>query len=191
MAKLQPELNEFFSETDRLLHLMSSTAEIDGVHRKVIAEIVHLRLSILLENNLKRIFSKICCGALYLDGSVPNLIVSHRSMVQAEAAMKTLNRARNHRPKWNDSPNIRQSLEHLIHPNDHCITSVRNFGSHLTDMRFIRNHIAHRNDGTRDNYKKLIRRYYGASVPGISCGTLLLSPRVSVPPLIEIGRAHV
>jgi hypothetical protein len=70
---------------------------------------------------------------------------------------------------------------------DHCISVMLNYGSFLTDMRYIRNHIAHRNDSTRDNFRTLVRRYYGATPPGITSGVLLLSPRVSRPrPLIEI-----
>ena len=47
--------------------------------------------------------------------------------------------------------------------------------------------IAHRNDNSRANFVKLIRRYYGASVSGVTCGNLLVSPRVSAtPPLLEV-----
>jgi len=62
-----------------------------------------------------------------------------------------------------------------------------NYGSFLTDMRYIRNHIAYRNCGTRANFRTLVRRYYGATPPGITSGMLLLSPRVSSPrPLVEM-----
>lgn len=82
---------------------------------------------------------------------------------------------------WNDGPSIRTGFEHIVDAGDHCIAVVRNFGSHFTEMRYIRNHIAH-----RANFRKLVRTYYGAAVPGITSGLLLLSPTVSTPPLIEV-----
>jgi hypothetical protein len=100
--------------------------------------------------------------------------------------MRTLNRQKAISLSWNDGPSIRASVVHIINPEEHCITVVRNFGSHFTDMRYVRNHVAHRNDGSRWNFRKLVRRYYGADVPGITTGTLLLSPRVSSPPLVEV-----
>jgi len=61
MARLHPELRSFTEETDRLLALMASITAMAPLHRKVIAEIVHLRLAILLENHMKIIMAKLCC----------------------------------------------------------------------------------------------------------------------------------
>jgi hypothetical protein len=186
MARLDPEYRTFYEETDRLLGLLGSMTTLGSMHRKVVAEIAHLRLAILLENHMKVIFSKLCCGTPYIDGSPPNLLAKQTSAAAAVNAMRTLNRRRPISLSWNDGPSIRNSVVHILDPAEHCITVVRNFGSHFTDMRYVRNHIAHRNDGSRSNFRKLVRKYYGANVPGITSGTLLLSPRVSTPPLIEI-----
>lgn len=186
MARLDLDYRTFYEETDRLLALLGSISTLGAMHRKVIAEIVHLRLTILLENHMKIIFSKLCCGTPYIDGSVPNLLARQTSAAAAINAMRTLNRAKPISLSWNDGPSIRDSVVHILDPAEHCIAVVRNFGSHFTDMRYVRNHIAHRNAGSRSNFRKLVRRYYGANVPGITSGILLLSPRVSTPPLIEV-----
>ena len=55
-----------------------------------------------------------------------------------------------------------------LDPAEHCITVDRNFGTLFTDIRYLRNHIAHRNDGSRSNFRKLVRRYYGANVPDLN-----------------------
>lgn len=157
-----------------------------AVHRKVIAEIVHLRLTILLENHMKIIFTKLGCGTPYVDGSVPKLLSRQTSAAAAINAMRTLNRPKPITLSWNDGPSIRNGVAHILDSNEHCIAVVRNFGSHFSDLRYVRNHIAHRNDGSRSNFRKLVQRYYGANVPGVTCGTLLLSTRVSTPPLIEV-----
>jgi hypothetical protein len=186
MARLDPELRSFTGETDRLLALLGSIAGMAAVHRKVIAEIAHLRLAILVENPMKTIFAKLCCGTAYIDGSVPVLMARQRSAAAAVAAMKTLNRSKPINLSWNDGPRIRTGAEHIVDPTDHSIAVLRNFGAHFTEMRYIRNHIAHRNEGSRTNFRKLVRTYYGASVPGVTCGLLLLSATVSTPPLIEV-----
>ena len=186
MAQLGPEYRTFHEETDRLLALLASITTLGAAHRKVIAEIVHLRLSILVENHMKIIFSKLSCGAPYIDGSVPNLLARQTSAAAAINAMRTLNRLKPISLSWNDGKSIRDSVVHILDPAEHCITVLRNFGSHFTDLRYVRNHIAHRNDGSRSNFRKLVRRYYGANVPGITSEILLLSPRVSTPPLIEV-----
>jgi hypothetical protein len=186
MARLDPELRTFTEETDRLLALLSSITAMAFLHRKVIAEIVHLRLAILLENHMQIIFAKLCCGTTYVDGSAPALLVQQRSAAAAVTAMKNLNRVKPINVSWNDGPSIREGVEHIVDPAEHCITVVRNFGSHFTEIRYIRNHIAHRNEGSRTNFRKLVKNYYGANVPGITSGLLLLSSRVSKPPLIEV-----
>jgi len=186
MVRLHPERANFFNETDRLLVLIGSTFDIEPVHRKLIAEIVLLRLSILLEIQIQRIFAKICCCASYLDGSSPIVVNPLRSMTSALHAMATLNRPRPRYPIWNDGAEIRKNVEHLINVTDHCIGIMRTYAPHLTEIRYVRNHIAHRNDGTRKNYRSILRKYYGAFLPGITCGPLLLSNRVSKPPLLEV-----
>jgi len=135
---------------------------------------------------MKIIFAKLCCGTAYLDGSAPTLLVEQKSTAAAVVAMKSLNRTRPINLSWNDGPSIRTSVEHIVDPTEHCIAVIRNFGAHFTEMRYIRNHIAHKNEGTRANFRKLVKRYYGANVPGITSGLLLLSSRVSTPPLIEV-----
>ncbi len=87
---------------------------------------------------------------------------------------------------WNDGAEIRDNIQFVIDPTDACHQELKNYASYLTEIRWIRNHIAHRNDNSRVNFIKLIRRYYGAKVPGVTCGNLLLSPRVSpTRPLLE------
>jgi hypothetical protein len=186
MARLQPEEFSFRKETDRLLSLLDSIAALSPSHKKIIAEIVLLRLAILIENHLKLIFCKIACSAVYLDGTHPRLIAAQRSIQSALSAMMTLNRPKQRYAIWNDGAEIRENVKHVIDPIDSSITVMRNHASYLTDIRYIRNHIAHRNDGSRRNFQTIVRRYYGAHAPAVTCGTLLLSTRASVPSLIEV-----
>ena len=93
-ATLRGCLTLIYEETDRLIALLGSMTALGTEHRKVIAEIAHLRLGILLENHMKIIFSKLCCGTPYIDGSLPNLLAKQPSAAAAITAMSTLNRRR-------------------------------------------------------------------------------------------------
>lgn len=187
MATLNRELVSFQAETDILLRLIQSITTLSPIHRKVIAEIVLLRLGILVENHLKDIFCKIACGVLYLNGVAPHLLARQGSMQAAVSAMRGLNRnGRSRDLSWNDGSRIRENIEHVIDGRDPCFRHLINHAAFMTELRYIRNHIAHKNEGTRRNYATIVRKYYGASVRGVSCGTLLLSNRVRVPALIEV-----
>jgi len=180
MPSLINDYADFRSETARLTSLLASTTALAPKHRKYIAEVALLRLAILIENSMKAVFCKLCCGATFIDGTAPILIVQQRNIPTAIDTMKTLNRQvrRNGLP-WNDGKEIRENIKFVIDPGDHCHQELKNHAAFMTEVRWIRNHIAHRNDGTRKNFVKLIRHYYGARVPGVTCGNLLVSPRVS------------
>jgi hypothetical protein len=159
---------------------LASTADLSPRHRKYIAEIALLRLAILIENTMKTVFCKIACGANYIDGAAPILLAKQRNIPAAVDAMHNHGRTGYRRSlPWNDGAEIRENIKFLIDPTDQCHADLIQHASFLTDLRYIRNHIAHRNDNSRANFVKLVLRYYGARVPGVTCGNLLVSPRVS------------
>lgn len=187
MTRLKEDLASFLSETDRLLKLLSSAGSLDPTHQKVVAEVVLLRLLILIENTTKVIFCRIICGATYLDGSMPLLrVATSKNAPAAVHAMQSIGRDKAWRLSWNDAAQVRDNIKFVIDARDPCFATMITYASTITEIRFIRNHIAHRNDGTRKNYRKVIVRYYGARVRGVTCGTLLISPRVSTPTLLEV-----
>lgn len=187
MPSLIDDYTAFRAETKRLSAILESTSALAPAHRKFIAEIALLRLVILIENSLKSVFCKLSCGATYLDSSAPIILNQQRNIPAAVSAMHSHGRnKRRHSLPWNDGKEIRENIRFLIDPSDRCHADLITHASFLTDIRYIRNHVAHRNDNSRVNFAKLIRRYYGARVPGVTCGNLLVSPRVSATrPLLE------
>jgi hypothetical protein len=187
MPTLSGDYNSFRNESTRLANLLASTVTLAPAHRKLVAEIALLRLAILIENSMKQVFCKLICGALYIDGTVPALLLPQRNIPAALSAMQTFSRKKKrYRLPWNDGAEIRDNVTHLIGRTDPCYLRLVTYAAFLTEIRYIRNHIAHRNENSRANFVKLIRKYYGASVPGVTCGNLLVSPRVSPRrPLIE------
>lgn len=181
MPSLQRDYADFKAETARLTKLLISTADLAPAHRKYIAEIALLRLAILIENSMKGVFCKLLRGAKFIDGTSPILLVpAQRNTPVAVQAMKTHGRLK---PRsalpWNDGAEIRKNICLLIDRKDMCHSELIKHGSLMTEIRWIRNHIAHRNINSRNNFAKLIKKYYGASISGVTCGNLLVSPRVS------------
>jgi len=187
MPSLVGDYADFRAETARLNNLLASTVTLAPAHRKHIAEIALLRLAILIENSMKSVFCKLLCGADFIDGTSPLLIApAQRNAPLAVKAMKDHGRQKSkYSLSWNDGAEIRDNISMLIDRNDNCHAELIKHAGFMSEIRWIRNHIAHRNLGTRKNFVKLIRRYYGAKISGVTCGNLLLSPRVSSPrPLI-------
>ncbi len=196
MPSIHGDYADFRAETARLNTLLESTANLAPAHRKYIAEIALLRLAILIENSMKTVFCKLLCGADFIDGTSPILLgPAQRNSTVAVHAMKTHGRPKSkYSLSWNDAAEIRDNIGRLIDSTDGCHAELIKHAGFMTEIRWIRNHIAHRNTGTRANFVKLIRRYYGARVPGVTCGNLLVSPRVSAQrPLIatHIIKANV
>lgn len=180
MPSLADDHTAFAKETARLTDILASTASLTPAHRKFIAEIALLRLAILVENSMRSVFCKLVCGATYIDGSAPILLAQQRNIPAAIAAMQNFNRPKlRYSLPWNDGAEIRDNIRFLIDPADQCHQQLKNYATFLTEVRYLRNHIAHRNQNSRRNFVKLIRKYYGARVPGVTCGNLLVSPRVS------------
>ena len=142
--------SSFRNESARLAEWLASTATLAPAHRKLLAEIALLRLSILIENSMKQVFCKLICGALYMDGSEPVRLAPQRNAPAALSAMQSLNRrkARCTLP-WNDGAEIRKNITHLIGSFDPCYRQLTTYAPFMTEIRYIRNHIAHRNEKSR------------------------------------------
>lgn len=174
------------AESLRLRQLVPSLASLQPGHRKLVAEIVLVRLFLLLENAIASTSAKILCGAGYLDATRPARVVTPRSMVAAVTAMKVHGRTK---PKgflkWTDGKEIRDNMRHTLSSADPFFACVSKHGALLTEMRYVRNHIAHSNSSTRLNFRKVVRTYYGALRQGVTPGVLLLTPALGPPCVLE------
>jgi hypothetical protein len=185
MPSLLPDLRLVIKETDRLIALSDSWDNVIPIHRKFLAEIVIVRLAILIENFSKSLFCKLSCGAVYLDGTAPIVLAGQRSTSAAITAMQTLGRTKPRNLKWNDGKEIRRNIENILDKSDPAARSISNYSSFFTEVKYIRNHVVHRSDSTRRNFKSVLIKYYGAAVPSITCGALLLTSRVGPPCLLR------
>ena len=77
---------------------------------------------------------------------------------------------------WTTSKQIRGTLIWTLDPADPFFETVKIHAANLTEMRFVRNHIAHGSEGTRVNFRNVIRGHYGGLKRGLTPGVFLLSP---------------
>jgi hypothetical protein len=186
MVRLQTDYDLFSRQSNRLLSLVRSLHLLPAEHQKLVAEIAMMRLFVLFEIAVESICCKLCCGANYLDGSAPSVVVQQRTVATALHSIENFRRSRARRARWNDGGEIRENLSELIDQNDHCVNVFQNYASLITEMRYVRNRIAHGSASARGNFRKIVLKYYGAKCRGITVGTMLLSARVSRPGLIEV-----
>lgn len=180
------EWRDFQAKTFHLQDLLVTIQEIPPGKQKLMAEIIMIRLFLLLENTFSSIAPKLLCGANYLDGTVPVRNVAPRSIAAARKEMEVFQRKRPMRYlKWTRSKYIRGNLKHTLISTDPFFSSIDKHSSILSDMCFVRNEIAHGNRGTRINFLKVVRKHYGGAWRGATPGLLLLRDSSTVRCLLE------
>lgn len=180
MHRLNVDLQNFNREVDKLSDLEKNINYLPAKYQKLVAEIVLLRLFYLVENAFFSIACKVVCGAQYLDGSSPNVMISCRTVRSAEIQMKNHGRSRpRHTLKWSKASEIKENLKYVLDRHDHFVRTVDFHGTFIDEIRRVRNRIAHNNPTARNNYQVVVRRYYGAQLNGLTPGTLLISSRHS------------
>ena len=190
-ANLASDLSNFQNETRRLEDLIGSIERLSAAHRKIVAEIILIRLFLLAENTVESICLKLVCGAEYLDGSVPRRLVGAGSKAAAGTLIRQFGRTKARtKVSWGSSRDIRENLKHTMDPGDQVFGAIANYGGLLTEMRYVRNHVAHNNASTRGNFRKVVRNYYGGLRQGVSPGVLLLTRTWGMPVVLEKYLRH-
>ena len=185
-SSLSIDWRDFQTHSDRLQDLVNSLTPLSPLHRKVVAEIVMVRTFLLIENTIASVCAKLLCGADYLDGYVPRRLVSAASIPGARNLIRTHGRGK---PKpnvsWTIPREIRDNLVYTLQPNDPLFLAISSHANTLTAMRYIRNHVVHKNRKSRDNFRKIVRMHYGGIKQGVTPGLLLLKDGFGGAPLID------
>ncbi len=190
MSTLLPQADQIHRTTATALTLVSGLQSVDDLPRLYVAEMIAVRLYSLFEAIIEDSACRLICGAKYCDGSSPLLQRPNptRSFERARDAMRTFGRPASEKEKlrlrWGGAGEIKKNLEYLFPTNEHFIDTVIRHGQFISNLRKVRNHIAHGNTGTRRRFDEVVRKYYGANVNAITPGKMLLSSRFS-PLLLE------
>lgn len=178
MPRLDVDFRSFDKETQKLNNLTNNINSLSPLHQKLVAEIMLLRLLSLLENTIESIFVKIACGANYLDGSVPILLGRANSYQSGLSLFRNYNRTS---PriylKWTIVKEIKRNVKYVIDHSDTIYSILDQYNINIDEIRRIRNRIAHNNKNSRNKYKYVVMRHYGAYLNFITPGTLLLTKR--------------
>ena len=183
MSTLLPQADQIHRTTTTALTLASRLQSVDGLPRLYVAEMIAVRLYSLFEAIIEDSACRLICGAKYCDGSSPLLWRPRptRGFERARNAMRTFRRPNpdKFQLRWGKAGEIRKNLEHLFPTREHFIETIVGHGQFISDLRKVRNHIAHGNAGTRRRFDEVVRKYYGANVNAVTPGKMLLSSRFS------------
>ena len=176
----------FQQQSDALRDLTVSMHSLEPHHRKLVAEMIMVRLFLLGENSISSVCEKLLSGAEYLDGTSPKVLTRATSRSNAVTLMKSRGRGNPKRHlSWVQSREIRDNLRYTLQPSDPAFGVFIRNGARLTEMRYVRNHIVHKSSSTRDHFRNVVRNYYGGLKRGITPGVLLLTHALGAPPLVE------
>lgn len=176
----------FQHETTQLQGLSSSLEPLALRHRKLVAEMIMVRLFLLGENTIRSVCEKLLCGAIYLDGSCPNITVSASSKSNAETLIRVYHRTRpKHQLSWTQSREIRDNMRHTLGQGDPLFSVFLRNAAILTEMRYVRNHIVHNSSSSLRDFRTVVRAHYGGLKRGVTPGILLLTDALGAPPLVK------
>jgi hypothetical protein len=175
---------QFLKQCDRHSDIVDGLQSVgDPRLRRLLAELVMMRLFDDFQEVLKGVAVRLACGAAYIDGSSPTLMVQPaRSTREALVNFQTLGRGGKQKyDQWSKFSYVNETVKFVFHANDPFLSTCRVNSQVLSEMQVVRNRIAH---SAVKTYPDVVRRYYGASFNHVTPGILLLSSRNS-PPLLE------
>ena len=162
---------------DRLKDYRDNCRLIESRYQYFISEMIMLRLFSVFEDTVAEIAYKIGAGAQYINGTTPNLLYRDNNMAGSRTEMLRRGRAKPvQNLKWTKAKYIRESVKHVIDINEKYVQYATIHGNEIDEMRKVRNFLAHRNTGTRREFREVIRLLYGANL-NISSGAFLVSDR--------------
>ena len=169
------------------LSVVAQLPTLTSFPRQYLAEMVGVRLFAMFEAVLEDSACRMVCGAKYCDGTAPTLRRPNptRGFERARHEMLHFGRTKSLQLlRWSRAREIGENLALLFPGSEHFVSTVNAHGQFISDLRKVRNHIAHNNRGTRRRFQEVVRNYYGASVHSMTPGRMLLSTRFS-PILVE------
>ena len=159
-----------------LQHYKTQSEQLEARYQHFISEMIMLRLSQHLKV-VADIAFKLAAGAEYISGRKPMIAVQASRMAASKRAIFTHGRQRPVQYlKWTKAKYIRESVQHVISPNETFVTSAQTYGSIIEEMRKVRNVLAHKTTSAKTDFRALVRQLYGANV-NISAGAFLTTTR--------------
>ena len=153
------------ADIDRLETFRTNSHSLEPVHQYLIAELIVLRLFSIIESAIEEIACKLVAGSPHLNGLPPARLFPARSRDGARLAMLTHGRTKTKSNlRWTSVGDIRDSTSQVLKSTDPFIINAQAHGNILSEMRKVRNFLAHRKGPkARQGYKEVVRVVYGAN----------------------------
>lgn len=154
---------DFTVQADRLRKLAAYVPAFAADYQVLLGEMIALQSFYLFETAIESIAAKIVCGARYGDGTIPIVTNTAPTIEDALTSMRTLNRSRTKGIlKWNRAAEIIENVRHVLDTSDTFCVACRNHSNRINEVRIVRNHIAHANQGTRQEFERVVQARLGA-----------------------------
>lgn len=179
-------LKEFNRRNATYVQIAGALGQLTPNFQRLVAEMLLVRLFDDLQESLAGVAYRLACGALYLNGNAPTLLVpAARSATAARALYESQGRqGRQRYCKWSRSSYINETTRYVLDPTETFNGACAQHSLVLSEMQAVRNRIAHKNAASKSRFDPIVRRYYGGNPRGITPGALLLSSR-KVPNLLS------
>lgn len=149
-------------------------------------ELIMLRLYSILEKTFQDISTRVACGCSYRNGASPSPIYHCRSIDDALNKFCSYNRRRSLLyAKFSNPTDVTKTTKYVIPATEPFINYINVHTAKIDEMRYVRNHIAHRKSSTYLQYKNVIISRYGAYFKITPAALLLSTKRRSTPILQE------
>lgn len=133
--KLETDYLSYYQETDKYLTILNNITTLQPKYSKMLSEVLMLRLFDLFIDTIISITTKILCGALYYDGSVPNILVKSKSKSSAITNMQSHNRRKSIRLQWTKVDYIKINIQYTTSNNEHFFNILYTYSSIIEEMR--------------------------------------------------------
>jgi hypothetical protein len=166
-------------ETDRLVlaaeqwanfRFPSTVARFTSRHKELIIRFAFLQGFLAWEEFLDESFTLYLLGEKAPRGRRPLREYSPR---RRKDAIRLITGADRKYADWTRTDNLRKRSKTFFRRHDPFDTPLRANNTYLQDMAIIRNAIAHRSQYSREEFQKLVRRFFRTYPPGLTIGQFL------------------
>ena len=148
----------------RLEKFRTESQSLAPAHQHLIAELIMLRLFSIIETAIEDLACKLVAGSPYVNGTHPTRLFTANSVDGAKSAMLTHGRTKKKNYlRWTSVKDIRDSTSEVLNSTDPFIVYAQVHGNILSEMRKVRNFLAHKSARARQDYRDVVRVVYGAN----------------------------
>ena len=162
--RVEVTVRETTTDIERLENFRADSQSLAPIYQYLVAELIMLRLFAIIEGAIEDIACKLVAGAPYVNGNCPARLVAVKSKDSARLAMLTHRRPKTRTYlRWTSAKDIRDSTSKVLKSTDPFITYAQAHANILSEMRKVRNFLAHRGPKARQDYRDVVRLVYGAN----------------------------